>query len=144
MNDLSDDAKALFDAARPGHEPTQQDREQVRTRLLIRIAGAAATLGVAQTGAAASLGPGAAMASGAKTLLALKLIVGLTIAGGAQAHRGPDDRRGCRHGRVSLADSWRSAFEHFRSRSWPDRRGDGRRTKSRAEAARSRREAGGQ
>lgn len=83
MNDLSDDAKALFEAARPGHEPTQRDREQVRAGLLIRIGGAAATLGVAQTGAAASLGPGAAMASGAKTLLALKLIVGLTIAGGA-------------------------------------------------------------
>jgi len=83
MNDWSDDAKSLFDAARPGHEPTQQDREQVRTGLLVRIGGAAATLGVAQTGAAASLGPGAAMASGAKTLLALKLVVGLTVAGGA-------------------------------------------------------------
>jgi hypothetical protein len=82
MNDLSDDAKALFEAARPGHEPTPQDREQVRTGLLVRIGGAAATLGVAKT-AAASLGPGAAVASGAKTLLALKLIVGLTIAGGA-------------------------------------------------------------
>jgi len=83
MNDLSDDAKALFKAAQPGHEPTQQDREQVRAGLLIRIGGAAATLGVAQTGAAASLAPGAAMASGAKTLLALKLVLGLTIAGGA-------------------------------------------------------------
>jgi hypothetical protein len=83
MNHLSDDAKALFEAARPGHEPTLRDRDQVRTGLLIRIGGAAATLGVAQTGAAASFGPGAAIASGAKALLALKLIVGLTIAGGA-------------------------------------------------------------
>lgn len=83
MNDLSDDAKALFEAARPGHEPTQQDRDQVRTGLLIRIGSVAATLGVAQTGAAASLGPGTAMVAGAKTLLALKLVVGLTIAGGA-------------------------------------------------------------
>lgn len=83
MNDLSDGAKALFEAARPGHEPTQQDREQVRAGLLIRIGSAAAPLGVAQTGAAASLGPGVAMASGAKALLALKLVVGLTIAGGA-------------------------------------------------------------
>jgi hypothetical protein len=85
MNDLSDDAKALFEAARPGHEPTQQDREQVRAGLLVRIGGAAAALGVAQTGAAASLAPGAAMASGAKTLLAFKLVLGLTIAGGAGA-----------------------------------------------------------
>lgn len=83
MNDLSDDAKALFEAARPGHEPTQHDRERVRTALLVRMGGAAATLGVAQTGAAASLGPAAATASSAKTLLALKLVVGLTIAGGA-------------------------------------------------------------
>jgi hypothetical protein len=83
MNDLSDDAKALFKAAQSGHEPTERDRDQVRAGLLLRIGGAAATLGVAQTGAAASLAPGAVMASGAKTLLALKLIVGLTIAGGA-------------------------------------------------------------
>jgi hypothetical protein len=85
MNDLSDDAKALFEAARPRHEPTEQDREQVRTALLVRIGGTAATLGVAKTGAAASLGPGAAVASGAKTLVALKLVVGLTVAAGIGA-----------------------------------------------------------
>jgi hypothetical protein len=82
MNDLSDDAKALFDAARRVQEPTERDRELVRTAVLVRIGGAAATLGVAKTGTAATLGQGAALASGGKMVLALKLIVGLTVAGG--------------------------------------------------------------
>lgn len=82
MNDLSDDAKALFDAARQAQEPTARDRELVRTAVLLRIGGAAATLGVAKAGAAATLGQGAVLASGSKMLLALKVVVGLTVAGG--------------------------------------------------------------
>jgi hypothetical protein len=82
MNDLSDDAKALFDAARQAQEPTARDRELVRAALLLRIGGAAATLGVAKTGTAAALGQGTALASGGKVLLALKVVVGLTVAGG--------------------------------------------------------------
>jgi hypothetical protein len=90
MNDLSDDAKALFDAARQAQEPTERDRELVRTAVLIRIGGAAATLGAAKTGTAATLGQGTAatlgqgtaLASGGKVLLALKLVIGLTVAGG--------------------------------------------------------------
>ena len=82
MNDLSDDAKALFDAARQAQEPTERDRELVRAALLLRIGGAAATLGVAKTGTAAALGQGTALASGGKVLLALKLVVGLTVVGG--------------------------------------------------------------
>jgi hypothetical protein len=80
MSDWSDDAKALFEAARPGHEPTQHDREQVRAALWVRIGGASAVLGVAQTGTAATLG---SAATGGKLVLAVKLVVALAVTGGA-------------------------------------------------------------
>ena len=74
MNDLSDDARALFDAARGAHEPSENARERVRNATLLRVGALAAGTTLARS----------ATATG-KVALGLKLGLGVVVAGSLAA-----------------------------------------------------------
>jgi hypothetical protein len=69
MNDLSDEARALFQAARGAHEPTESERAQVHRATLTRVGALAAGVTLTRSAAASS-----------KLALALKVGVGLVVA----------------------------------------------------------------
>jgi hypothetical protein len=76
MTELSPEARALFEAARNGHEPTAHEREQMNARIL-KVAALAAVSGVSKTGATAGL---SGLASG-KVAGAMKVTFALAVAG---------------------------------------------------------------
>jgi hypothetical protein len=76
MTELSPEARALFEAARNGHEPTAHEREQMNARIL-KVAALAAVSGVSKTGATAGL---FGLASG-KVVGAMKVTFALAVAG---------------------------------------------------------------
>lgn len=76
MTELSPEARALFEAARNGHEPTAHEREQMNARIL-KVAALAAVTSVSKTGATAGL---FGLASG-KLVGAVKVTFALAVAG---------------------------------------------------------------
>ena len=65
MNDLKEDARALFDIAREAHEPSARDHERVLRGVLTRGAIAAGVTGASMsaTAAKAALGAGRALST---------------------------------------------------------------------------------
>src|SRR4051812_43194905 len=60
MSDLDDEARSLFDTARSGYEPNEEDGKRVLRRVLLRAGAIAAVTSATSSGAAA----GAPLASG--------------------------------------------------------------------------------
>jgi hypothetical protein len=80
MNELDKEARALFGAAREGHEPSETDRKRVLKGVLLRSAASAAT--AATVGSAAAKGG----AVGVSSLLAsAKIVLGFAVLGAVSA-----------------------------------------------------------
>jgi len=76
MNDLKEDARALFDIAREAHEPSSRDHERVLRGVLARgaIAAGVTSAGMSATAAKAALGAGRALST-------LKILTGFAVVG---------------------------------------------------------------
>ncbi|HEY2408626.1 MAG TPA: hypothetical protein VGI10_21620 [Polyangiaceae bacterium] len=79
MTDLSDEARALFDAARPAHEPSDVDQRRVFRAVLQTSALAASTLGASASAAAVGGASAAAGGTAASTATATGLGLGAKL-----------------------------------------------------------------
>ena len=82
MTELSDEARALFDAARSAHEPSGHDRQQVRQSVLLRVGAVAAASSLTRAGSGATAGAGTTTAGvWAGKIVAAKVVLGLALMG---------------------------------------------------------------
>jgi hypothetical protein len=82
MTELSDEARALFDAARSAHEPNGRDRERVRQSVLVRVGAIAAGSSLTRAGLGATSGTSTAAMWAGKGI-ATKVVLGLALIGSA-------------------------------------------------------------
>jgi hypothetical protein len=89
MNDLEDDDRSLFDAARAGYEPSEEHRKSVLSGVLLRAGVVAGVTSAASAGAAAGVAaPPLAAAAAPSSLVGLALKVTLWMAIGGSLGMG--------------------------------------------------------
>jgi hypothetical protein len=81
MSDLDDEGRSLFDAARAGYEPNEEDRKRVFSRVLLRAGVAIGVTGAASAGAAVGAPLAGAAASSGVAGLAFKAALWLALGG---------------------------------------------------------------